>query len=252
MAITQYDAEELLYPDTDGQPMADNTKQFKAILRLEGNIEVLFKDDPNVFVAGNLFWYPVQGRQDIRAAPDVMVVFGRPKRHRRSYLQWREDNIPPQVVFEVASHSNTPKEWAEKLAFYEQYGVEEYYKYDPETGLWEGWLRSAEGRLEPIEQMEGWTSPRLGIVFGRGYEDDVGVSAPGIGRFVSFEDLASRLQEIASRAERERLRAERERLRAEQEQRRAEEARREAEQERQRAERLAQRLRELGIDPDRE
>ncbi len=225
MAITEYDIEELLYPDTDGEPMADNTKQYKAIQRLEANIEVLFQDRPDVFVAGDLLWYPVRGRRDLRIAPDVMVVFGRPKRHRRSYLQWREENIPPQVVFEVASLSNTASEWEQKLAFYDKYGVEEYYKYDPESGRWEGWLRSAEsGHLEPIDEMEGWVSPRLGIEFGRGEADDVGVSAPGIGRFPSFQELERRLQEAV----------------------------RMAMEERQRAERLAQRLRELGIDPDSE
>ena len=126
MAITHYDAEDLLYPDTDGEPMADNTKQFKAIVRLESNLELLFKDDPQVFVAGNLFLYPVQGRPDIRIAPDALVVFGRPKGHRSSYRQWREENIAPQVVFEVASPGKTEQEWDAKLAFYNQYGVEEY------------------------------------------------------------------------------------------------------------------------------
>ena len=33
-------------------------------------------------------------------APDVMVVFGRPDGERRSYKQWEEDNLAPQVVFE--------------------------------------------------------------------------------------------------------------------------------------------------------
>ncbi|MFQ3611236.1 MAG: Uma2 family endonuclease, partial [Fimbriimonadales bacterium] len=160
-----------------------------------------------------------------------------------SYMQWREGNIAPQVVFEVASYSNTPKEWAEKLAFYDQYGVEEYYKYDPETGLWEGWLRSASGHLEPIGAMMGWVSPRLGVVFGRGESEDVGLSAPMLGRFVGFEELSERVREAVRVAEQERQLAEQERLRAEQE-------RQLAEQERERAERLAQRLRELGIDPD--
>ena len=35
-----------------------------------------------------------------------MVVFGRPKGRRGSYRQWEEDNIPPQVVFEILSPGN--------------------------------------------------------------------------------------------------------------------------------------------------
>lgn len=57
-------------------------------------------------------------------APDVMVVFGRPKGDRGSYQQWREDNIPPQVVFELLSPGNRLAEMVRKLRFSERYGVE--------------------------------------------------------------------------------------------------------------------------------
>lgn len=78
------------YPDSDGRPMADNTLQFEWIVTLKEGIEVLFRDDLNVFVAGDLLWYPVEGRPDLRTAPDVLVVFGRPKGYRGSYRQWVE------------------------------------------------------------------------------------------------------------------------------------------------------------------
>jgi hypothetical protein len=64
----------IVYPESDGQPMADNTKQFEWIVFLKKNLDVLFADDPNVFVAGDLLWYPVQGMPQRRIAPDVMVV----------------------------------------------------------------------------------------------------------------------------------------------------------------------------------
>src|SRR6266542_1981574 len=91
------------YPDSDGLPMADNTLQFEWIVTIKGNLDRLFADDPLVFVAGDLLWYAVEGRPEIRSAPDAMVVFGRPKGYRGSYKQWMEDGIPPQVVFEVLS-----------------------------------------------------------------------------------------------------------------------------------------------------
>ena len=72
-----------------------------------GNLDEVFRDDPQVFVAGNLLWYPVEGDNKTRAAPDAMVVFGRPKGDRSSYLQWLEGNIAPQVVFEVLSPGNS-------------------------------------------------------------------------------------------------------------------------------------------------
>jgi Uma2 family endonuclease len=131
---------QIIYPERDGQPMSDNTKQFRWIVTIQGGLDSLFKDNPEVFVAGDLLWYPVEGDNKTRIAPDAMVVFGRPKGEspeatlceRGSYLQWREDNIPPQVVFEVLSPGNRLGEMLKKLRFYERYGVEEYYIYDPD------------------------------------------------------------------------------------------------------------------------
>lgn len=56
-----------------------------------------------------------------------------------SYRQWQEDNIAPQVVFEILSPGNSLKEMLKKQQFYDRYGVEECYIYNPEnnelTGL---------------------------------------------------------------------------------------------------------------------
>ncbi len=118
------------YPDSDGKPMADNTEQYEWIVKIKENLEILFANSPNVFIAGDLLWYPVQDKKITGpVAPDVMVVFGRPKGRRGSYKQWQEDNIAPQVVFEILSPSNSLEEMERKLLFYQRYGVEEYYLY---------------------------------------------------------------------------------------------------------------------------
>ena len=122
------------YPDSDGLPMAENTLQYEWIVTIKGGLDAIFFDDPNVFVAGDLLWYPVKGAPTIRRAPDAMVAFGRPKGYRGSYKQWEEDNIAPQVVFEVLSPGNSPVEMELKFQFYQQYGVFEYYVYDPDNG----------------------------------------------------------------------------------------------------------------------
>ena len=57
----------MVYPDSDGMPMADNTLQYEWITTIKGNLDVVFRDDANVFVAGDLLWYPVQGRPEVRA-----------------------------------------------------------------------------------------------------------------------------------------------------------------------------------------
>lgn len=48
------------------------------------------------------------------------------------------------------SPSNRFHEMMENLGFYDRYGVEEYYLYDPDRRTLDGWVRG-EGRLQPIE-----------------------------------------------------------------------------------------------------
>jgi Uma2 family endonuclease len=231
------------YPESDGQPIADNTLQFQWIVLIKENLETLFRDRDDVFVAGDLFWYPVEGRRDICRAPDAMVVFGRPKGHRGSYRQWEEDGIAPQVVFEVLSPGNTFKEMADKLLFYEQYRVEEYYLYDPDAEPPEltGFMRDEHG-FHSIAEMHDWVSPRLGIRFDTSGEA-LRIFAPDGTPFRSHQEVVEWAMEHDKRA----AQAEQRATQAEQ---RATQAEQEREQERQRAARLAERLREMGIEPE--
>lgn len=239
---------DITYPDSDGQPMADNTLQFKWIVTIKENLEILFAAIADVFVAGDLLWYPVQGLLR-RQAPDVMVAFGRPKGYRGSYKQWEEDNIAPQVVFEILSPGNSAKEMAKKLAFYQRYGVEEYYIYDPDDVTLSGFLRS-EDLLEPIEQINGWVSPRLGIRFEL-TEEELAIYRPDGDRFLTFVELDELRKQAEQRAEQAEERAEQAEQRAEQAEQQAQAERQRAEQAEARMRELEARLRELGVEPDR-
>ena len=218
---------DVIYPDSDGQPMSDNTKQFRWILIVQQNLAWLFADDPNVFIAGDLLWYPVEGDNKIRVGPDVMVVFGRPKEDRGSYQQWEEESIAPQVVFEILSPGNRLTEMNKKQVFYDRHGVDEYYLYDPERNDFSGWMRS-EGRLDVIDAIDNWVSPRLGIRFDSSGEE-LQIYRPDGEPFTSYEEVSRSLEQAEQRAEQERLRAE---------------------QAEQRASVLAERLRSMGIDPE--
>jgi Uma2 family endonuclease len=216
--------------------MANNTEQFHLITTIEGNLEILFAGDPQVFAAGDLLWYPVEGDNTIRQAPDVMVALGRPKGRRGSYLQWLEAGIAPQVVFEILSPGNRKQEMNDKFAFYERYGVEEYYLYDPTRGRLQGWLRNEQGALAPIEQMNDWRSPRLSIRFVLD-RLDLQLYYPDGSRFLSFVELNQRLEQAEQRALEALLeiddavdRAEQAETRAEQAETRAEQAETRAEQ----------------------
>ena len=285
--IQQISAPPIIYPESDGKPLSDNTKQFELITVIQGNIDTLVPD----FVAGNLSWFPVEKQTGINVAPDVMVVLGRPKGHRRSYRQWEEENIPPQVTFEIASPSNTRQELeGKKLEFYDTYDVEEYYLYDPDRLHLMGWIRRG-GQLQPIVSMLGWVSPRLGIRFEM-INNDLKLFKPDGEAFATYRELTERARRAEALVEIERQRAELaevrareseqqkqfEQQRADSERQRAREAEtkvRESEQqkqfeqqradsERQRAEaeqqrareaeakvaQLAAKLKELGINPD--
>ncbi|MEO3706954.1 hypothetical protein [Trichormus azollae] len=62
---------EVIYPDCDGQPVANNTIQLPLLVEIQQNLDYLLADDPNVFVAGDLFWYLLEGKNTIVTAPDV-------------------------------------------------------------------------------------------------------------------------------------------------------------------------------------
>lgn len=207
------DSYSALYPDSDGQSMADNTKQFRWITTIKGNLERLFAADEDVFVAGDLLWYPVEGEPKIRQAPDVTVVFGRSKGDRGSYRQWQEAGIAPQVVFEILSPGNRPGEMLRKLNFYQRYGVEEYYIYDPDDNELNGFQR-VDKSLQLVSEVIGWVSPRLGIRFELG-ADTLQIYRPDGERFLTFVELGEQLNA-----------------------------------ERQRVQSLKAKLRELGVDPE--
>ncbi len=232
------------YPESDGKPIADNTLQFEWIVTLQGGLDALFADDPNVFVAGDLLWYPVEGDNRARIAPDVLVAFDRPKGHRGSYLQWREDNIPPQVVFEILSPGNRLAEMLRKFDFYERFGVEEYYIYDPERFDLTGWLRAQDGHLRLIDPIHGFVSPRLGVRFELPEGEPLVVYRPDGQRFLTFVELEAQRQQAEQERDEARGRAER----AEQDR---DALAQERDRERQERERLAALLRAAGIDPDK-
>jgi Uma2 family endonuclease len=226
--LTPDTAAELVYPESDGKLMADNTKQFRWIVTIKENLEILFASQSDIFIAGDLLWYPVEGNNKLCQAPDVMVIFGRPKADRGSYLQWKENNIAPQVVFEILSPSNTTKEMTNKLLFYQRYGVEEYYIYNPDTLELTGLLRSGDD-LEIIEEMNGWVSPRLGVRFVLTPET-LEIYRPDGQRFLTSVEL-------------DQVR--------EKERQQKEAALQQLEQEQQRYQELLARLREKGIDPEK-
>jgi Uma2 family endonuclease len=246
--VRQLNKTDIIYPDCDGQPMSDNKLQFSWIVKIKENLEILFAADPNVFIAGDLLWYPVEGDNTTHRAPDTMVAFGRTKGDLGSYKQWLEDNIAPQVVFEILSPGNRLAVISAKFEFYdsrsetlcERYGVEEYYIYDPDRVDFTGWLRQ-DGRLQGISEISGWVSPRLGVRFELG--DELEIYTPAGELFLSPVEIAQKAEAAQLEASRQQTRATVAKEQVQRERDRADAAE-------QKATIMAAKLRELGIDLD--
>ncbi|MEM8640101.1 MAG: Uma2 family endonuclease [Cyanobacteria bacterium P01_G01_bin.54] len=238
-------APQILYPDSDGKPLADNTEQYEWIVRLATNLKHLLKDEI-AFVAGDLQWYPVEveERPTPCQAPDVMVVLGRFPGYRGRYQQWKEENIPPQVVFEVLSPSNTRQEMSQKQKFYEDHGVLEAYYYDPKRRDFWGYVRSTLDEVPTLitALYLPWVSPLLQIRFELS-EDGLQIFYPNGEPFQEpemglLERDRARLAQQQALQERDQALVREEQVQAERDQ---------AQQERDRA---FAKLKELGIDPD--
>ena len=190
MTYTSSIPTDVSYPEDDGNRMAENTKQYRWIVIIKENLEILLANNLDAFIAGDLLWYPIEGDNVTCASPDVMVILGRPKGDRGSYQQWKEGNVAPKVTFEIMSPSNTQREMQEKRTFYETHGVDEFYIYDPDRFRLSGYIRQG-GKLLPIANMEGWVSPSLNIRFSRS-NGELEIFYPDGRRFLTTLELNNR------------------------------------------------------------
>jgi Uma2 family endonuclease len=240
-------SDSVIYPDSDGKPMADNTEQFKWIVTIKENLEMIYAEDANVFVAGDLLWYPVEGNNRICLAPDVLVALARPKGYRGSYRQWEEDNVAPQVVFEILSPSNRRGEMAKKLQFYSRYGVQEYYEYDPDTVELIGWQRQ-NGGLEVIDPIDNWVSPLLGIRFVVTPET-LEIYRPDGSRFLTYVELGQQLDQTTQQLDQTTQQLDQTTQQLDQTTQQLDQTTQQLDAARSKAQRLEEQLRALGVDP---
>ena len=85
---------EVYYPESDGQPMAETDVHRDLMLDLIAMLREYFRDDPHVYISGNLFLYYQEGDPRRVVAPDVFVVKGIPGHQRRIYKLWEEGSPP--------------------------------------------------------------------------------------------------------------------------------------------------------------
>ncbi len=123
---------QVIYPDSDGEPMAENDPQRRCITDTLFVLEQRYRDEPQVYVSADLLVYYVEGDPYKSVAPDVLVTFGIAKRNRRNYLLWDEGKAP-DVVFEFASAGTWHADVTWKRGLYQGIGVREYFLFDPQA-----------------------------------------------------------------------------------------------------------------------
>lgn len=161
----------IIYPDTDGEPLAETDFQFNPLTEMVHVLRVHYEDRPDVYVAGDMFVYYRINDAGASVAPDVFAVFGVDKHMRRSYMVWREGKAP-DFVMEIASSGTYDRDIGEKRDIYQAIGVSEYWRFDPLRECFDPPLageRLVDGKYEPIpvgEDGDGILrgySPTLGL-----------------------------------------------------------------------------------------
>ncbi len=240
----------IVYPSSDGEPMAESELQWVPLTDTVITLKSWFAQRSDVYVAGDMLVYYRMNDNRTRVAPDVYVVFGAAGNHpRHSWLVWREGKAP-DFVMEIASPSTWERDAAEKREIYARMGVREYWRFDPtgecftpeligetlvESGYRELALeRDGEGRLGGRSAVLG-----LGIYVLPGLELRLYDPQGGKWLLTPRENEEARLA-----AEEARLAAEQARLTAEEARLAAEEALRESRIARQQIEAENERLRE--------
>jgi len=122
--------DDVILPETDGQPMAETDVHRDEMIDLIEALKDWFRTEEEVYVSGNLFLYYDPHDLNRKVAPDVFVVLGVPRRRRRYYRLWKEGKAP-DVVVEVTARGTRDEDTQSKRRLYAELGVTEYVLYDP-------------------------------------------------------------------------------------------------------------------------
>lgn len=197
----------IVYPETDGQPLPDNSYQWDACTYAVEAVRWCFRDRPEVCVHGDLFVYVEEGNPDKRVAPDLFVALRSGFRHRGSYRVWEEPGGMPDFVLEVLSPSTWRADVGEKRERYAALGVRECWLHDPRGRFLRSRLaghRLVDGAYQPLPSVESSRglsvrSPVLGLEFCIA-DFDLRVVDPATGEYVpTHRELAGAMANARAR-----------------------------------------------------
>ena len=207
----------VVYPESDGKPMAETEYYRDIMIDFIQMLKHYFRNVNDVHVSGNLLMYYEEGNPRKSVSPDVFVAFGVSKKRRRTYKIWEEGH-GPDFVLEVASPSTYRHDLTRKKDLYASVlGVREYYIYDPyhEVNPYFMGYRLVEGVYEEIAFVDGrLPSVVLGLELG---ERDGAFGLYNPEHSVWLQSIEEQVKQAAARAEQEAEARQRADVRAEQE-----------------------------------
>ena len=130
------------YPTSDGRPVAETDLHFLRLTDLAYGIRKFMAGREDVYVGSNLLVYDERGNPRSHLSPDVFVAFGVEAGPRDLFKIWEEK--PPAFTLELTSASTRREDERTKRRRYAQWGVAEYFLYDPRAE----WLKPSLQGLE--------------------------------------------------------------------------------------------------------
>ncbi len=129
MSVLPREKQEIEYPTSDGQPMAETPQHMQVMVDVIFGLAGRYAEVQDVWVGGNLYFFYEKGNPKARVAPDVLLAKGVRKWDRPNYLLWQEG--PPALAVEVTSKKTQRKDRDVKKPLYERLGIKEFVLFDP-------------------------------------------------------------------------------------------------------------------------
>jgi len=165
---------EIDYPCSDGKPVAESDIHIDVLIDIRSRLKARYADREDIYAAGNMLVYYVQGEPRKSLAPDGFVVFGVPNHRRETFKTWDEGAFP-SVVFEFTSRTTRKEDLVTKFKIYQDiWKVQEYFLFDPREDYLDPSLqefRLVRGKFVAISHVDGsLTSTALGLTLTRDRE----------------------------------------------------------------------------------
>ena len=162
------DLTEIVYPESDGMPLADGYFQDPLFREILSIFELYYLNSPSTAVSGNTFIYYEEGNSRRWVSPDCYIALDISMESIERFNTYRvwEVGKPPDFVLEIGSPSTATTDLVRKRELYAELGIGEYWRFDSTGGdfyreplvgeqLVEGEYRRLELEREPGGRVRG-------------------------------------------------------------------------------------------------